>query len=51
MLQQQLSHQEERTTHYKINEMTGINIHLYGYLNENGPHRLIESGTQGMALL
>lgn len=33
-----------RTKHYEINEMTGINIYLYGYLNENGSHRLPESG-------
>lgn len=42
-----------RTKHYKINEMTGINIHLYSYLNENGPHRLTESGTNryGLAIV
>ena len=39
-----------RTKHYKINEMTGINIHLYSYLNENGPHRLTETGTNGYGL-
>ena len=50
MLEQQLSHQEEELDITKINEMTDINIHLYSYLNENGPHRLTETGTNGYGL-